>query len=262
MPVTDHLPKKHLGCFNRMGRSLRDAEFIEFVPSQRSTPVRLTRETRRRLVLASSVAEITEEVRLRGWIPAADQDKRTFEFQPINGHKVFAVPIPEQHLDTVVEAFSGYSNNTRVLLQGVGRYNRQNHLVGVESVEQLSLLDPLDVPARLDEFRAMTIGWLEGQGVPPSNTGLDWLAATFERRFPDEAPLPHVYPTPEGGVQMEWSLGSNAITLEVDLHSHHAEWLWFNRHSDAEHEEQLNLDEADAWEWLVTEIRDKAGSEA
>lgn len=261
-PITDHLPKKHLGYFNRMGRSLRDAEFIEFVSSPRDTPVRLTKETRHRLVLASSVAEIAGDVRLRGGIPKADQDERTFEFQPINGQKVVAVPIPDQHLDTVVQACSGYADNTRVLLEGVGRYDRQDRLVGVESVEHLSLLDPLDVPARLDEFRAMTDGWLEGQGEVPDTIGLDWLAAAFERLFPDETPLPYVYPTPEGGVQMEWSSGADAMTLEIDLRSRQAEWLWFDRRSDAEHERRLNLDETEAWEWLVAEVRNKAESGA
>ena len=47
----------------------------------------------------------------------------------------------------------------------------------------------LDIPARLDEFRRMKGGWLEGEGVAPSLDGLDWLALTFERHFPDDLPF-------------------------------------------------------------------------
>lgn len=54
--------------------------------------------------------------------------------------------------------------------------------------------DPLDVSARLEGFQAMTDGWHEGEGVAPDNAGLHWLAATFDRRYPDGIPLPHTYP--------------------------------------------------------------------
>lgn len=60
-------------------------------------------------------------------------------------------------------------------------------------------LDPLDVRARLDDLRALSDGWLDGTGVAPPHAGLDWLASAFDRHFPDDLPLPHLYPTPEGG---------------------------------------------------------------
>ena len=128
-------------------------------------------------------------------------------------------------------------------------------MVGVESVEHISLLDPLDVPARLDEFRDMKDGWLEGGGVAPSLDGLDWLASTFDRHFPDDLPLPYLYPTPEGGVEAEWSLGSQSIIFEIDLATHRGDWLCFDKLSDSEDTRSLNLDTADSWAWLVAELR-------
>ncbi len=253
--ATSHLPEEYLAYFNRIGRSLRDNESIEFVTPQHSTQVRLTRKTRHRLILASSkIKEIAEEVVLRGSIPEADQDRRTFELQLIHGHKV-PCPIPDPHIDTILKAFNGYRENLRVLLQGIGKYDRQNRLVGVEAVEHISLLDPLDVPARLDEFRDMKDGWLEGEGVAPSMDGLDWLASTFDRHFPDDLPLPYLYPTPEGGVEAEWSLGSQSVIFEIDLATHRDDWLCFDKQSDCEDTRLLNLDTADSWAWLVTEIR-------
>ena len=128
-------------------------------------------------------------------------------------------------------------------------------MVGVESVEHISLLGPLDVPARLDEFRDMRDGWLEGEGVAPSLDGLDWLASTFDRHFPDDLPLPCLYPTPEGGVEAEWSLGSQSIIFEIDLATHRGDWLCFDKQSDSEDTRSLNLDTADSWAWLVAELR-------
>ena len=252
--ATRYLPESALAYFNRLGRGLRGEECVEFVTPSNLSTARLTRETRRRLLLASSrVMEITEEVELRGSIPEADQERMTFQMQLVSGSRTTS-PIPDQHLDVILEGFSGYRDNTRVVLQGVGRYNRQGRLVGVESVEHIGLLDPLDVPACLDEFRILKDGWLNGEGSPPSHEGLDWLAESFERCYPD-APLPYVYPTVEGGVQMEWSLGSKEISLEITLANHSAEWFWTDVASDDENERTLDLNAAADWEWIADEIR-------
>ena len=124
-------------------------------------------------------------------------------------------------------------------------------------------LHPLDVPARLDEFRALRDGWADGMqyagdwgngyGKAPSPAGLDWLAAAFTRHYPQDAPLPHTYPTPEGGIQMEWSYGSQDISLEIDLETQQGEWCRLDLSSMDEAERNLTLDAA-AWQWLGAEI--------
>lgn len=260
--VIDYLPEKCLSYFDRIGRSLREDESIEFTTSSHPTPARLTKETRRRLILASShVREFTEEAVLRGTIPEVDQEKMSFHLQLIDGQRVLG-PIPDQHLDTIIEAFNGYQQGTRVLLHAIGRYSRQNRLLRLDSVEHISILDPLDVSARLDELRGLRDGWLEGKGKAPGDEGLNWFAASFDRRFPDGLPLPRVYPTAEGGLQLEWTLGSKEISLEVDLATHRGEWHSLDLASDTEDSRTLNLDEAGDWAWLVTEIHRLSGSAA
>ena len=110
-PIIQHLSDPLLAYFDRIGRGLRDDEAIEFAPQEADRKARLTRATRRKLVLTSSqMQELTEEVILRGSIPEADQGKMTFELQVINGPRVTA-PIAGQHLLTVMEAFNGYKQN-------------------------------------------------------------------------------------------------------------------------------------------------------
>lgn len=257
--VVAHLPEKVLGYFDRIGRSLRNGESIEFSTATHPNPVRLTKETRRRLVLSSSLArEFTEEVSIRGSIPEANQDAMTFQLQLIDGQKVTG-PIPDQHLDTIIEAFNGYRLDARVLLQGIGRYNRQNRLLGFESIEHISLLDPLDVSGRLDEFRRLKNGWLEGRGVAPNHDGLGWFSAGFDQYFPDDLPLPHVYPTPDGGLQAEWTLASNEISLEVDLSMRRGEWHRLDLSTDEKDARGLNLDVHRDWGWFIAEIRRMGG---
>ena len=127
----------------------------------------------------------------------------------------------------------------------------------MKNVEHFSRLNVL---ACLEEFRTLEPGWLEGQGSALSSGGLDWLSEAFERQYSVKAPLPHTYPTPEGGVRMEWSHRANAMILEIDLDTHTGDWLWFDRNSDAEMERTLNLDDDAAWAWLASEILVKTTS--
>lgn len=257
--ITEHLPEKTLGYFDRIGRSLREGEAIEFTSSGGVTPAKLTKETRRKLLLASSaVRELTEETSVRGAIPEADQDDMTFEVQLIDGRKVRA-PMAAQHVDAILEAFNGYKSRTRVLLQGIGRFSRNDRLLGFESIEHVSILDPLDIPARLDELRLLQPGWLEGQGQPPSQEGLDWLSLTFSQQYPDDLLLPFLYPTAEGGIQAEWSLAGTEVTFEIDLASHVGQWHALNMDAAVEETRELNLGDANDWRWLTEQIRQMAG---
>lgn len=135
--------------------------------------------------------------------------------------------------------------------------NMQNHPLRLESIQRVTSPRPRDVPARLDEFRDMRDGWLEGGGLAPKSNELDWLSTVFERYYPDDVLLPYTYPTPEGGISMEWSVENNAVILDINLDAHSAEWLWFDRDSDDEFERTLNMDESADWQWLVSEIRSK-----
>ncbi|MFP4193163.1 MAG: hypothetical protein ACLFU6_13965 [Candidatus Hydrogenedentota bacterium] len=258
-PVTDYLEEKTLSYFDRMGRSLRDSEAIELAAPDHPNPVKLTRETRRKLVLASSKVNVfTEEHTVRGGIPEADQDRLTFTLQLINGRRISA-PITEQHLDTILEAFNGYKAGVRIWLQGIAQFSRSERLEKFETVGHISILDPLDVPARLEELRSLQDGWLEGEGRAPSHEGLDWIAKAFTQHYPDDLCLPHVYPTPEGGIQAEWSLESNEVTLEMDLAAHTGEWHVVNLAGDTEQSRVLNLDDVNDWKWLINQIRQMPG---
>ena len=147
-------------------------------------------------------------------------------------------------------------------MQDIGRYDRQNHLSGLESTEQITPLDPLDVPTRLGELHSMQDGWLDDASKAPSMVGLDWLASSFEHLFPDDLPRPHTFPTPEGGIEMEWSLDPYSIILEIDLDTHKGSWLRFTRRTNGEDERELDLNDNDDWEWIVAEILNAAGIES
>lgn len=255
LSVNQLLPKSLLSFFDRFGRGLREGEVLELITSRRSEPVHLTKAVRRRLVGAASIRQITEETTVRGLIPEMDQDNETFEIQTLDGRKIVG-PIHPQHADTLRDGFMGYRKQVRVQVQGIGRFSPQGKLETFESIEHVVCLDPLDIQARLDELKLLRNGWLDGQaGRTLETNGLEWLRRAFEGNYPDDLPLPYLYPTAEGGVQVEWTLGTREITLEVDLASKTGVWHELDLGSDDETTTELDLTKSTNWQWLADQLR-------
>ena len=119
-------------------------------------------------------------------------------------------------------------------------------------------MDPLNFGAQLDYLRELHVGWLDGDGKAPSSDGLKWLRNAFECNYTDKLPLPHLYPTEKGGVQAEWSLDPNEITLDVNLETRLGEWHVLDMESDDESECTLNCDDSTDGKWLVDRIKGMA----
>ena len=111
-----------------------------------------------------------------------------------------------------------------------------------------------DIPAQLDKLRGLQNGWLDGEGKAPPPSGLDWLSGVFMQHYPDGADPPYTYPTPEGGVNMEWSIGKREISLEIDLVNHTGEWLDYNVDTDDSIEKKLALGSPRDWKWVGRQI--------
>ena len=118
----------------------------------------------------------------------------------------------------------------------------------------MSARGTFDFGTQLAELRQIRDGWLEGNGLAPPGSGLDWLADAFDRNYPEDAPLPHLYPTERGGVQAEWSLGPNEATLEVNLETRTGEWHALNMETGTDSERTLNCEEGEDWKWLVDQL--------
>ena len=128
--------------------------------------------------------------------------------------------------------------------------------------EKSHVVNPLEISGQINDLRQIEDGWADWMqdepgsdcGKAPSHAGLDWLTNGFESHYPHSAPLPYIYPTPEGGVQAEWSLGPQSISLTIDLTTHLGEWHRLDVRTITDDARELNLDDAKDWEWLVEEI--------
>jgi hypothetical protein len=130
----DFLNDKSLAHFERFGRSLRDGESIEFESPGSETPAKLTKETRRNLLLSSpKVEEVTEEVQIRGLLDMIKQGANTFTVKLANGNEV-TCPITDDDYDNITDAIKGYRRGAKILLQGVGVVNRQGRILRIDHI--------------------------------------------------------------------------------------------------------------------------------
>jgi hypothetical protein len=213
---TPLLPPKYLAYFDQIGRSLRTGEALQ-VPMA-SGAVSLTQDTRKRLIEASRVAEWTERATLRARIPATDYTADGFKAELLDG-TVLPGKLDPTIQEQLAEAHYRYNSGTNawLLLECVVRKERSGKSKAIDSVQQVSALDPFDVPLRLQQLGQLQDGWLDGVGHAPSETGLAWLLDAFFSEYPAGLPLPRLYPTPEGGVLGEWMFGRQDISLNIDL---------------------------------------------
>lgn len=255
------IPQQFLGYFDRFGRSLREGEAIELEDARNGKKGRLTRESRKALVRASTLPRVTEEGRLYGQIHEFDQRNRSFQIQLENGSIVRGIPVDETHYDAILHAHSGYRTGQRVRIDGVLVYGREGDLQSVERVESVTNMDTLDVGMRLDGLRQLKDGWLDGEGPALSPAGLDWLEQMFERHYPDDCISPHLFPTPEGAVRGEWQLAPWSVSIDFDLVAKKADCHALNLESDEEVEKVIDAGSDAGWAELAELIRGFGGME-
>ncbi len=242
-----------LRYFDRFGRTLRNGEAIEFTRNNGQIAA-LTPATRELLLQASQAEVWTEEVTFKGCIPEVDQANFSFELELRDGNKLKA-PLLDAHCTTVLEASMGYRSGTMVYIKGVIQRDRAGKPKIFESVEHITQMDPLDIEARLEELAQLEDGWLDGKGLALNKNALSILARAFDEYFSPYLGLPYLYPTPEGGVQAEWTLGQWEVSLEIALPSMIAEYQAVNINTNESHELELSLatdavDDVASWKEL------------
>ena len=85
---------------------------------------------------------------------------------------------------------------------------------------------------------------------------MDWLGNIFIRNYPDNLPLPHTYPTPEGGIQMEWSYKKSYIEFEIDLTTRKGEWFRYETSSDnKDYICEVDLEQPDDWKLIINDMK-------
>ena len=118
------------------------------------------------------------------------------------------------------------------------------------------------VTKRVVELSMLEDGWLDGEGVAPDTDGLAWLNFSLHvHRFDQGLLQPYLYPSQDGSVGCEWSVGDYECEIEVDLKRRVGIWSAVDPTGDAQTEErELDLEDAGSWGWLNERLRSLAGA--
>jgi hypothetical protein len=247
------LPKWLLAYFDQFGRSLRDEERVEFVRGAANDTVIYDNKVRKTLVLKSATVYRTEES-VRGSMSELNLENRTFTLKLVDGERMTGY-FSEELRDAAYGALQTYGESL-VMVEGAVVRDHLDNRKRIEQVTRIEPLDPLDVPARLESIALLRDGWLDGEGIRPAAAGLAWLSKSWTEQWPEDAPLPYVYPTPAGGVQLEWSFPACTASVEIDINGRRGEFV-AARTSDGDvlAEAELDLATPEEWSKLAHSIR-------
>jgi hypothetical protein len=243
------LPPYLLSYFDRFGRGLKAGESMVF--DRGSGKARLDSAVRQRLVRYSQATEFTDEALVYARVSEVDKRNGTFEMELLNGQRIGG-PLREPCESAVMDALKTYGKREAqvISVQGVAKFEMGGKLSAFETVEHVTLTDPLDIDRRIAELSHLGDGWLDGQGRGLDSDGLRHAGARFRTRFDPTLPPPYLYPTLEGDLRAEWTFAGVEVSLDINLANLTGQYSALEVATGEATENTLDLSEDDSWTTL------------
>jgi len=111
---------------------------------------------------------------------------------------------------------------------------------------------------KLQDFKQIKAGWLNGEGFSFDEKEIDWLIKKMQEFYPSTLKQPCFCPTPEGNIVIEWEFANECITLEINIITHSGYWNKVSYTTSECDEKDLDLDVSDDFIWVVQQIKDKS----
>jgi hypothetical protein len=218
-PVPSDFPEEALPRFNGFGRRLKDTESFELkLPNQESGVV-YDREVRKRLILATATM-YEDAVSVFATVSGADVGTRKFRLRLDDERIVPAILNPEIE-GSVLSALKDYKT-ARLKVSGIALLARDDRVIEFREVTEVEEADQpenvVSIRERIDQLRALEPGWMDGEGEKLSSDALDWLQLKISTLvLHHQIPAPHLYPSPDGHIEAEWSEGAWEVRADFDL---------------------------------------------
>lgn len=247
--IKNILSERFLVFFNKIGRNLKEDETIFLNPESINGGAKLNKRIRNKIMLVvSEDATYTDEFAFTALITSIDRIDKTFTLL-IDNQKISAKLDPN-NFKTVVNTFTEFYSNVYVSVSGEGVYNKSDKIIKIESISSMEILDPLDVSVRLDELSKLKDGWFNSVGKALNTNGLIKFEGLYDKYYPESLPLPAIFPTVDGNIQLEWTINNQEISLEVDLEYFSGELLSVDSTTQEVLEDSLQLEEELDWRKL------------
>ncbi|MGW0368559.1 hypothetical protein ACWDZW_06465 [Streptomyces coeruleorubidus] len=208
-------PPHALREFSRFGRSLRDDEIIEF-DSGTPSAVIYSQTVRRQIQEQARLERFEIETLVSGQVVGVSADKGIFEFRLTRGDKV--VPGRFSSDDIVADLKQYLDRSTMaptVAINAVAIQSMNEEIIEIQDVLSIEPVLPLEWSERLAELHDLEAGWLDGVGQQVSRKVLREVESLLLEFLDEQVQRPYIYPTEDGGVQLEWPYSAGEVTLTV-----------------------------------------------
>lgn len=126
----------------------------------------------------------------------------------------------------------------------------------MHDITNLTPLPPRDIDRQIESLKNLPARRLEDGAKPIDPEGLEWLRQSLLTRIAfDDATMPYLYPTEDGNVQAEWTIGRFRADLEIRLDNHQALWGYSDLSSDYDDERELDLNLDSEWQWISNTLQ-------
>ena len=220
-PLPAKFPPTLLRLFEGFGKSLKDDESIELCKPNSSSGSAYNREVRLKLLSFNNRNPISKVCHISGSVSGFDVEDKNFSLVLDDGRNIRG-PLAKSFDVYLRDAAKNYED-IAVRLVGIGRYAADNTLQSLEKIQHLTLFQNdrakycPDIESRLAELKSLEAGWHDGIGSAYDHTFLDAAKAFLTALVIDsEIPSPFIYPSPDGTLEAEWSLGYWEISASFE----------------------------------------------
>jgi len=203
----------------RFGQTLRDGESIQ-MRTKGSWSAPYTQQVRRHLLLRRQNS-YTVSTALVGVLAEVNFELSVFALRTDDGFRV-SLPYDQSSFDVIAKAVE-LKPEKRVQVEGTVVFDQYDRPQRVDPIDAISLIEDEAVQQAYDAARVsladragLVAGWLgNGEGEPVTGRAHSSAGALLESLEDADVPAPRVYPTPEGGVSLEWTAGDRHVVAEV-----------------------------------------------
>jgi hypothetical protein len=208
----------------------------------------MTPEKRKRLVLAAERV-YQKDVELSGVIEEVDWAASTFRLRTPDG--TWNIPMDDSFHPKARDC--GGRERRQITVRGLGAYDSWDKLKKVLWVDSLEVQLNYQIASKLDELASLQDGWYEGAGLGLDAGALAAITEHLVAHYPEDLPLPRIFPTPEGNLLLEWQ-GDGDPSLEVFLGERYVEFHMFQP-DDSELEQRLPLRDPADWQEVAALLK-------